>query len=49
MIKVHIIDQLLADWFTIKAPLISRDVTMGGFVTEEHAISHAQYLDLVYS
>jgi len=28
---------------------ISRDITMGGVVTEEQAISRAQYLDLVYS
>jgi hypothetical protein len=27
---------------------IARDISMGGFVTEEHAISRAQYLDLVY-
>ena len=26
-----------------------RDVAMGGIVTKEEAISHAQYLDLVYS
>jgi hypothetical protein len=28
---------------------IARDIAMGGVVTQEHAISHAQYLDLVYS
>jgi hypothetical protein len=28
---------------------IGHDIAMGGAVTEEHAISHAQYLDLVYS
>jgi hypothetical protein len=50
LIKAHIPDQLLAEWFTKSLlPSIARDVTMGGVVTEEHAISHAQYLDLVYS
>jgi hypothetical protein len=28
---------------------IGKDISMGGVVTEEQAISHAQYLDLVYS
>jgi hypothetical protein len=28
---------------------IGRDIAMGGVFTEEQAISHAQYLDLVYS
>jgi hypothetical protein len=28
---------------------IGKDIAMGGVVTEEKAISHAQYLDLVYS
>jgi hypothetical protein len=28
---------------------ISKDIAMGGVVTEEQAISHAQYIDLVYS
>ena len=45
-----ILDQLLADWFTKSLlPPIARDVAMGGAVTEEQAISQAQYLDLVYS
>ena len=30
-------------------PPISQDVAMGGDVTKEQAIRHAQYLDLVYS
>ena len=30
-------------------PLISQDVAMGGTITEEQAISQAQYLDLFYS
>ena len=42
--------QLLADWFTKSLlPPISIDVAMGGDVTEEQAISNAQYLDMVYS
>jgi hypothetical protein len=28
---------------------IGHDITIGGVVTKEHVISHAQYLDLVYS
>jgi uncharacterized protein YaiI (UPF0178 family) len=28
---------------------IGKDISMGGIVTEEQAISHAQYLDLIYS
>ena len=43
-------DQLLAAWFTESLlPPIARDVAMGSAVTEEQAISQAQYLDLVYS
>jgi hypothetical protein len=40
----------LAEWFTksLIGP-IAHDVSMGGVVTEEQAISRAQYLDLVYS
>ena len=50
LIKAPIPDQLLADWFTKSFfPPISWDVAMGGVVTEEQAISQAQYLDLVYS
>ena len=50
LIKAPILDQLLADWFTKSLlPPIARDVAMGGAVTEEKAISRAQYLDLVYS
>jgi hypothetical protein len=50
LIKVPLPDQLLAEWFTksLIGP-IARDVAMGGVVTEEQAISRAQYLDLVYS
>jgi hypothetical protein len=40
----------MAEWFTKSlANDIARDIAMGGVVTEEHAISHAQYLNLVYS
>jgi hypothetical protein len=41
---------LLAEWFTKSfVNDISHDIAMGGVVTEEQAISRAQYLDLVYS
>jgi hypothetical protein len=41
---------LLAKWFTKSfVNDINRDIAMGGVVTEEKAISRAQYLDLVYS
>jgi hypothetical protein len=41
---------LLAEWFTKSfVNDIGRDITMGGVVTKEQAISRAQYLDLVYS
>jgi hypothetical protein len=50
LIKAIVPDQLLVDWFTKSLfPCIARDVTMGGEVTEEQSISHAQYLELVYS
>jgi hypothetical protein len=50
LIKVPLLDQLLAEWFTksLIGP-ISCDVSVGGVVTKEQAISHAQYLDLIYS
>jgi hypothetical protein len=50
LIKVPLPDKLLAKWFTksLIGP-ITCDVSMGGFVTKERAISHAQYLDFVYS
>jgi hypothetical protein len=50
MIKAVILDILLVEWFTKSLlPPIARDVTMGGAVTEEQAITRARYLDLVYS
>jgi hypothetical protein len=49
LIKLDLPDQLLAEWFTKSfVNEISCDISMGGVVTEEQAISHAQYLDLVY-
>jgi hypothetical protein len=50
LIKATILDQLLAEWFTKSIlPHIAHDISMGGVITEEEAIAHAQYLDLVYS
>jgi hypothetical protein len=50
LIKEVIPDQLLVKWFTKSLlPQITRDVAMGGVVTEEESIAQAQYLDLVYS
>lgn len=50
LIKFEIVDQFLTKWFTksFMAP-IARNIAMGGCVTEEQAIAHSQYLDLVYS
>lgn len=50
LIKFEIVDQFLAKWFikSFIAP-IACDMAMGGCVIEEHTISHARYLDLVYS
>lgn len=48
LIKATIHDQLLAYWFTKSLfPPIIHDVAMGGVVTEEQAINHAQYLYFV--
>jgi hypothetical protein len=50
MIKVIIHDILLAEWFSKSLlPPITRDVAMGGMITEEETIARAWYLDLVYS
>jgi hypothetical protein len=50
LIKVPLLDQLLAEWFTKSLiGLIARDFSMGGVIAEEQAISLAQYLDLIYS
>jgi len=50
LIKFKIIDHLLTEWFTKSfVNKISEDIAMGRCVTEEQAITCAQYLDLVYS
>jgi len=50
MIKTYVPNQLLAEWF-IKSllPYITEDVAKGGVVTVDQVISHAQYLDLIYT
>jgi hypothetical protein len=49
LIKLELPDQLLAEWFTkYFMNEIGKDISMGGVVTEEQAIIHAQYLDLIY-
>jgi len=38
------------DWFCKSLlPKIARDITLGGVVTEDQSILHAQHLDLIYS
>jgi hypothetical protein len=50
LIKYTIPNHLLEEWLTKSLlPPISHDVGMRGIVVEEEVISHAQYLDLVYS
>jgi hypothetical protein len=50
LIKLELPNQLLAEWFTKSfVNDIGKDIAMGGIVTEEKAISFAQYIDLVYS
>ena len=50
MVKTYVPDQLLAKCF-IKSllPSITEDMAKGGVITEEQVISHAQYLDLIYT
>jgi hypothetical protein len=49
LIKLELPDQLLAEWFTKSfVNEIGKEISMGGVVTKEQAISRAQYLDLVY-
>jgi len=50
MVKTYVPEQLLAEWF-IKSllPSIIEDVAKGGVVTEEQVITHAQYLDFIYT
>ena len=50
LIEFDIPDQLLTDWFTTSfVASIAKGIAMGACVTEEQAIAHAQYLDLLYS
>jgi hypothetical protein len=50
LIKLELPDQLLAEWFTkFFVNEIGKDISMGGVVMEEQAISRSQYLDLIYS
>jgi hypothetical protein len=50
LIKLELPDQLLVEWFTKSfVNEIGKYIRMGGVVTKEQAISHAQYLDLIYS
>jgi hypothetical protein len=50
LIKLNLLDELLAEGFTKSfVNEISHDISMGGFFTEEQAISRTQYLDLLYS
>ena len=50
MVKTYVPDQLLAEWFIRSLlPSITEDVAKGGVVTKEQVISHAQYLDLIYT
>ena len=45
-----ILDQFLTNWFVKSLlPLFAQDVVMGVVTTEEEAIAHTQYLNLVYS
>lgn len=50
MVKTYVPDQLLAEWFINSLlPSIIEDVVKGGVVIEEQVITHAQYLDLIYT
>ena len=50
MVKTFVPDQLLVEWFSKSMlPYIIEDVAKDGVITEEQAISHAQYLDLIYT
>ena len=50
MVKKFVPNQILAKWF-IKSlfPSITEDVAKGNVFTEEKVITHAQYLDLIYT
>jgi len=50
LVKVFISGQILAKWFIkLLLPVIMEDVSQGAIVMEEKLISHAEYLDLVYT
>lgn len=50
LVKAPIPDFLLTNWFCRSLlPQIARDVALGGVVTEDQSICHAQHLDLIYS
>lgn len=50
LIKFDIPDKFLTEWFKKSfINKIAKYIAMGGCVTEDQAIYHAQYLDIVYS
>jgi len=50
LVEAPLLDYLLADWFCKSLlPQIAKDVALGGTVIEDHSISLAQHLDLIYS
>ena len=50
LVKVFISNQILVEWFKKSLLLvIIEDETKGSVVIEEQVISHAKYLDLVYT
>jgi len=49
LVKAPLPDYLLADWFCKYLLLqITKDVSLGGAVTEGQSIHHAQHLDFIY-
>lgn len=50
MVKTFFPDQFLVEWFVKSMlPYIIKDVARGGIAIEEKVISHAQYLDVIYT
>ena len=50
LFKAPLPNVLLTEWFCKSLlPQITRDVTLGGAVTEDQSIRHAEHLDLIYS
>ena len=50
LVKVPILDHLLANWFCkYLLPHISKDIGLSGAVIEDQCIRRAQHLDLIYS